>query len=97
VNALGLPRPLLHALFGSLIFVALLWIFAKIKYRWLYALLSVAIIAVANEIADAYDMVRWVGSINTVDTIQDIILTMMVPALVVAFRTVIQRRKSFSN
>lgn len=96
-DTVGLSRPLLHILFGTLIFGAFSLLFPKIKHRQFHALLCVTIIAIANEIADAYEMIRWVGSINTIDTLQDIILTMLVPAIVVAFPAIIRRWKNHSD
>jgi len=84
-NVFGLPRPMLHMLFGAILFVVSAWLFRPRRLGFLYAWLIVLGIELLNEAGDAYDWIRWTGGINTGDTIEDILLTMLSPTILAVF------------
>jgi hypothetical protein len=81
VAALGLPKPVLHVLFGALAFGCLVWLMRGRRHAPLWAWGGVLLLQFVNEAGDAYDWIGWTGSINYADASLDTVLTMAVPTV----------------
>jgi hypothetical protein len=91
-DALSVSSSLLHIPAG----LALLLIFGLAlrgsSRRWPLSLVGVCAIQGMNEILDAVQWARWTGEINWVEGVRDAVLTLCVPALVVAVLEFWRRR-----
>lgn len=83
VIALGLPRPVLHVLFGALSFGCFFWVFRGSRHALLLAWSAAFLLQLVNEAGDAHDWIGWTGGINYADTVADTVVTMALPTAAV--------------
>jgi hypothetical protein len=76
-HAFGDYRSLLHVAFGGIVFAAVLFLQRNRQSPILNSWLFIPLIEILDEIGDVYDA----GRIRVVDTISDVLLTMLIPTL----------------
>jgi hypothetical protein len=80
-TVLGLSHDAMHVVFAGVIFALLFLLLRPRPIAIVAAWLVVLALEVLNEIGDAVDWIGWTGSVNWLETVKDLLLTMILPTV----------------
>lgn len=91
VTALGMSHDAAHVVLGGMAFGLVFLLLRTWPMAAVVAWLVVLAIEVLNEIGDAVDWIGWTGTVNWLETVKDLLLTMLVPTVALLIGRLLRR------